>query len=117
MTCDDCPSSVRRTSLTLDPSESSVGSPEAFRNGRIASVTLGAATAFNCVCGCARRVPGASRRAKEPAARQQAEHRPARAIPHHQQRGRDAAGLAVLALTVTGFPVFASRSARTSLML
>ncbi len=32
----DCPSDVRRTSLKLEPTESSVGSPELFRNGRIA---------------------------------------------------------------------------------
>src|SRR5690349_7923578 len=41
----DCPTSVVSRSATLDPSQSSCGSPDAFLNGRIASDTLGPDTA------------------------------------------------------------------------
>ena len=102
MTCDDCPSSVRSTSLTLDPRESSVASPEAFRNGRMASVTLGAATTCFCAGVCEGARPGSRRplRTHPPASRPKTT---AAASAPMISAERDPAGVvSVLVLTVTG---------------
>ena len=87
-TCGDCPASCRAPGSRLGPSESSVGSPDALRNGRIASEIAGPA-------GCRRWLAALdtnrSRRTSQPASErdQQTRRTPESTIVAHAATERD----------------------------
>ena len=96
-TCEDCPSVVRSTWLRLGPRESSVGSPDAFLNGRMAMEIAGPAGGRLGGGGFNR-----SRNVQAPPRERPAGGR--RAMPHPQSGRAGAARLAGRPGAIAGVP-------------